>query len=291
MAEASPKVSVMVLNWNGKGDTLECLSSLARLDYPDYEVVVVDNGSTDGSQQEIKKGFPKVRLIENKENLGFAEGCNVGIRSTEGKYVLLLNNDMTFDPRMLMELVLVSESDDKIALSAPKLYVYGTKDVISHAGGMLRTYGTLTRGYGEKDIGQYDRKTDIDFLGVGLMRRSIFDEIGGFDKEFFIYMEDVDWCLRAKEAGYRIVFAPKAVCWHKEAAATKRMSEKARFHSEKNIVLLAFKHKFNLPEFFILDLLHFLKITATYVLTGNLPELKGAWRAKFWVLKRILFGG
>jgi len=287
-----PKVSVIILNWNGKDLTIECLNSLEKLKYMNYEVVVVDNGSTDGSQKAIKEKFPRVKLIENKENVGFAEGNNIGIRNSDADYFLLLNNDTVVDPYMLDELVDVGESDPKIGILCPKIYLYDKKDVFWFAGGYLRTYGTLHRGYNEKDVGQYDKVEDMVYASgcAFMIKKEVTEKIGLLDKEFFIYLEDVDYSLRAKENGFRVVYVPKAKMWHKcyKTMGKPEEQEKARFLGERNILLLAYKHNFNMPIFILLDLLHVIGLIPILILKGRFNEIKGVIRAKIWFLKRYL---
>ena len=284
-----PKVSIIILNWNGKDDTVECLESLKKIDYQNYDIILVDNGSTDGSQEIIKKNYPYVKLIENYKNLGFAEGCNIGIKASTSGYLLLLNNDMIFDRNMINELLVVMESDKKIGLVSPKMYFYDKKNVIWSVGGILRKYSTWTRGYNEIDSGQYDTVADIDFWsGCCLIKRKVLDEVGLFDPEFFVYLEDVDLCLRIKKAGYRVVYAPKAVLWHKCHATSKRISDIARFHGEKNMLLLAMMHNFLTPQFILLNILHSIKLFVECMTSGRFKEAKAILKAKIWFLNRLI---
>ncbi|MGP8012425.1 MAG: glycosyltransferase family 2 protein, partial [Halobacteriota archaeon] len=141
-----PKVAIVVLNWNGKRDTVECLASLNEIDYSNYEILLVDNGSTDGSQKYFRAQYPEIELIENEMNLGFAEGNNVGIRHAmngRADYVLLLNNDTFVHPKFLSELVRVAEGGSRIGFVGPKIYYQewrGQRDVIAFAGGCVNLW-------------------------------------------------------------------------------------------------------------------------------------------------------
>ncbi len=284
-----PRVSIIVLTWNEKRHVLECLDSLRRLEYPNLEIIVVDNGSTDGTQKIIKEKFPELKLIQNKENLGFAEGNNIGARHATGDYLLFLNNDTVVDENMINELVKVAESDDKIAILGPKIYFYDRRNVIWFAGGKLKTYGTTHYGFNEKDVGQHDKIRDVDFVtGCALMiRKSMAKKIGLFDPFFFIYYEDLDLSLRAREAGYRVIYAPKAVMWHKCHVTMDKMSERGRFLGERNILLVAEKHKFNMLAYLFLDFLHTMRLSVLCLAKGRPYEIRGILKAKIWFLKRF----
>ena len=227
-----PRVSIIVLNWNGKHDTVECLESLSHISYPNYEVIVVDNGSTDGSVEQFKARYPEIEVIENQENLGFAEGNNVGIRAAlqeDTAYVLLLNNDTIVDPQFLDELVDVAERDSRVGFAGPKIYYYdydsrGRKDVINSAGVKLNMWvgRVWPLGDHEIDAGQYDRVQLVDTL-IGsclLVKTRVITEIGLLDPKFFAYWEETDWCSRGSAAGYTSIYVPQAKIWHKYAASS-----------------------------------------------------------------------
>ena len=169
-----PTVSIIVLNWNGKHDTVECLESLSHISYPNYEVIVVDNGSTDGSVEQFKARYPEITVIENQDNLGFAEGNNVGIRAAlqeDTEYVLLLNNDTIVDPRFLDELINVAEREPRVGFAGPKIYYYdgngrGRKDVINSVGAKLDMWTGRAWPVGDREIdgGLYDQVRLVDTL-------------------------------------------------------------------------------------------------------------------------------
>ena len=223
-----PKVSIIILNWNGLEDTVECLESLKDIDYPNYEIIVVDNGSTDGSCDFLKANFPYVRLIENNENLGFAEGNNCGIRQASGKYVLLLNNDVVVDRYFLKELVNVAESDPAIGAVGAVAYYYDDPQRIWQAAGMISWNRGRIRivGRNEVDEGQFNEVTEVDYVpGCSmLVRRELFERVGYLDPKYFVYYDETDWCIRAQRAGYRVLYAPRAKVWHKVSASSKEGS-------------------------------------------------------------------
>jgi len=284
----TPKVSVIILNWNGKDDTLECLKSLESVAYSNLEVIVVDNGgSTDGSQEAVRRQFPSVILMEVSGNRGFAGGNNVAIAKASGDYYFLLNNDTVVDKNVIAELVRVAESDKTVGIAGPKMYFYDRKNVFWFAGGfMQKHYGTLHRGYNEEDHEQYDKIEDVDLISgcALLIKRGVVEKIGLLDEEFFLYYEDADWCLRAKKAGYRVVYVPGAKIWHKCSGTTNKDRESASFHTEKNILLLARKNNFGLL-FYLLDAMHLAKFLATCLLQRRFKDMKGALRGKLWYIR------
>jgi len=225
IASRSPRVFIIVLNWNGQDDTLECLGSLQHLDYPNFETVVVDNGSTDGSEESIRSSFPSVRLIQTGRNLGYAGGNNVGIRfalSHGADYVWLLNNDTTVDPKALTALVDTAVSDSAIAFVGSKIYLYDRPDVIWYAGGTIDLSDggrTAHPGGGRKDTGQFDTVSDVGYVtGCSLLAsRDAISAIGMLPEEYFLYFEETDWNLAAQRRGYRTVMAPDSHVWHKYA--------------------------------------------------------------------------
>jgi len=211
---------VIVLNWNRKYDTLECLQSLQHVTYPNYKIIVVDNGSTDGSQELIKQRFHNIVLIENRRNLGFAEGNNVGIRYALRKgadYILLLNNDTIVDKNLLTELVRIAESDYRIGICGPKIYFYNAPNKIWFAGGMVIGGITYHVGAGQVDIGQYETIRPVDYItGCAMMiKGEVIKRIGLLDPDYFCIFEDADLCLRSRRAGFEVVYIPTAKVWHK----------------------------------------------------------------------------
>jgi GT2 family glycosyltransferase len=223
----NPLVYIIVLTWNGKKDTLECLNSLKELVYPNYRVLVVDNASADGTAEQVRSQFPDVELIVNKDNFRFAGGNNSGIEyalSKNADYTLLLNNDTIVDKTFIDELVLTAESDSQIGMVGPKMYYYSDPNRIWYAGGKIEWWkGWLSHiGVRGIDNGQYDLTKDTVFISgcCILVKREVVEKVGMLDTTYYIYGEDVDWCIRAFRAGYRLMFEPKAKIWHKLSVST-----------------------------------------------------------------------
>jgi GT2 family glycosyltransferase len=219
---ADPPVFIILVNWNGRAVTLECLDSLARVDYAPFTVVVVDNGSSDGSADAIRAAHPEVRLLPLTENRRFAGGNNEGIRYAlnEGaELLLLLNNDTTVAPDFLRVLVDRMRSTDRCGLVSPKIYYANPPDCLWYAGGTISYWtGTMRHtGIRETDRGQYDTPRDIGYAtGCCILTSAdVIRTAGMLDESYFIYTEDADWSVRINKAGYRLVFEPRAHVWHK----------------------------------------------------------------------------
>ncbi len=223
-----PEVAIVVLTWNGKSLTMACLESLARVDYTNARIILVDNGSTDGTVAEARAVYgDRIAIVENPSNLGFSRGNNEGIRRAleeRADFVLLLNNDTVVDRAFLGALVDVMAGSRDIGIVGPKIYYATPPDRIWFAGGeVFMSRGTSRHiGIREKDKGQYDRLRDVDYItGCALMaRREVFDAIGGLDPTFTAYYEDADFCVRARRKGFRAVYVPTARVWHKISSST-----------------------------------------------------------------------
>jgi len=232
-------VSIVILNWNGKEMLQECLRSASNLDYPSYNIVVVDNGSTDGSQGFVRHNFPEVHLIENEQNLGFAEGQNSGIRysiKNRADFVFILNNDITLDRNALRELVAAFEEDESIGIAGPILYDAERPTMVQKAGAVIEWSTGRTPYLRERAIrdGLSRGTIPVDSLGMFLARAALFERIGFFNANLFSYWEDTDLCLRAKRAGYQVVCVPAAKIWHKEGATAAKVPGLRTYYLTRN---------------------------------------------------------
>lgn len=218
----TPRVLGIVLNFNGREITLQSVASLLAMDYPRLELVVVDNGSTDGSHEAVGERFPQVRRLRTEGNLGISGGLNLGLRMglDEGfDYLLPMNNDIEVAPDMLAELVRVAEGSSRIGVVGPKCYYfYGDRNRLWSAGGVLRYRESVTgeRGLGDPDRGQFDRDQAVDYVnGVAmLIRRETLVATGLWDPVYRVGVEDADFCVRAKRAGWQCWYAHRARLWH-----------------------------------------------------------------------------
>jgi len=241
-----PLVSVIVVNWNGKAYLGECLNSLRHQAFLDFEVIVVDNGSTDGSVDYVESQFPELaRILRNTKNTGFSRGNNQGIKAARGQYIALLNNDARADQDWLQELVKAAEEDGRAGMLASKIYLLGQSKVIDNVGHLIFRDG-LNRGRGrlEEDRGQYDKKEEALFPSgcAALYRREMLDEIGLFDEDFFAYGDDTDVGLKGRLAGWKCLYVPQAVVHHRYSQSSGSYSPLKAFYVERNRVWIAIKY-------------------------------------------------
>jgi GT2 family glycosyltransferase len=239
-----PRTAVIVLNWNNKADTIDCLRSLEGVRYPGFEAVVVDNGSTDGSAVAIREAFPGVRIIETGKNLGFAGGNNAGIRDALAlgfDYVLLLNNDTIVSPAFLEELVCAGESDPAIGIVGPRIYYYSEPERIWYAGGTVNYWTGRLEHVGFKDLdGEKYGMAGETAMVTGcamLIKRSVLEKIGLLYEPMFLYFEDSDFCARAARAGFRLAYAPSAKIWHKVSSTTSKLKGVQAYYNIRNWLL------------------------------------------------------
>ncbi|MEO5357280.1 MAG: glycosyltransferase [Nitrospirae bacterium YQR-1] len=243
-------VTVIIPNYNGKAYLSDCLNSLRNQTFKDFEIIVVDNGSTDGSVELIKQVFPEVTLIIFNENTGFSHACNAAIKASESPFVALLNNDTEVSPQWLKVLFESMHGSKNTGMAASKILL--DKMTIDSTGMLIYPDGIgRQRGRGETDTGQYDDKTDVLYPSgcACLLRRKMLDETGLFDEDFFAYCEDVDLGLRGRLAGWLAVFCPDAVVYHKYSETGGKYSEFKAFLVERNRIWVAVK---NFPLQFLL---------------------------------------
>jgi hypothetical protein len=286
-------VSVIILNYNGKNFLNECLKSVLDSSYTNFEIILVDNFSTDDSIKLVKERFGHVSvlmIVKNSSNLGFAAGNNAGTRCCKGKYILFLNNDTVVESNWLTELVKVMESDAKIGAAQSKLLSLVDRRTFDSAGDFVDYYGdSLSRGsWGEKDNGQYDRVEEVfSARGAALIVRSdIFFKIGEFDSDFFLCYEDIDLCWRIRLNGFKIVFVPKSRVYH-IGSATATSSCFSAFHTEKNRLSILLKNmpieylaKYNPLTFTLGEMVCDLMFNRPLLLYARI-------KAMLWVLKNF----
>jgi len=247
-SEQRPLISIIVLNYNDKIFVNSCLESVLNSNYSNFEVIFVDNASTDGSSETVRKNFGsdrRIHIVRNSKNLGFASGNNVGLRFARGKYIVFLNVDTLVDPQWLEELSKVMEKDSKVGVAQSKLLSLSDKRKIDCVGGFIDRFGWSHRkGEGEIDIGQYDKVYEI-FYAVGAamaIRRSVLEKVGAFDSKFFIYFEDTDLCWRVRLSGYRIVCVPKSIVFHAVRGTMRKSPLGSLFHGCKNNLAMLTKN-------------------------------------------------
>ncbi len=296
---SAPKVSIIIVNYNGKELLQKCLDSLLKVNYDNFEIILVDNNSTDGTVEFVTKNYPSLIIIKLDSNKGFAEPNNVAAKISKGKYLLFLNNDTVVTPNFISEMVKVMETDKKIAvcqslLLKPDGSVDSSGDFIDHLGVV------------------YNSKTKIDEIrevssarGASMLVRSdIFEKLDGFDQKFFITFEDVDLCWRSWILGYRVLIIPTSIVYHEGGITIKKIKSEIAFHGFKNQLamkitnfepILAMR---NMMLFFGIYGIRELKIWLDYTISGSTklssteyedniapkPSFKVIAKSIFWIL-------
>jgi hypothetical protein len=241
-------ISVIVLNWNGRHLLNGCLFSLRHQTFRDFETILVDNGSTDGSVDYVRSSFPEVRIVALDRNLGFSAGNNRGIMVARGDFIFFLNNDTEVHPDMLEELHRVIEIDPAdVGSWAVKMLRWDRRDIIDNCGCAYSAFGAgYQAGSGELNDTYLAQEWVFGASGgAGCHRRSLLDEIGMFDEDFFYNNEDVDLSFRAQLAGYRCHFVPKAIVYHLGSATGGATGDKTIYHIQRNIEWVFAK---NMPD-------------------------------------------
>ena len=248
----TPLVAIIVLTWNQCDLTLECLASLAAMDYPSdrLQIIVVDNGSKDGTPMVVRGRFPNVTVLENSDNIGFAEGNNVGIRYAmqgSAEHLMLLNNDTVVDNQMLLELLMVLDLQPDVGIVGPKMLYFDRPKIIWCAGNRLDRRPWLHHRLqaDQPDLAEEEQPVEVDYItacGI-LLRRAVVEQIGLLDPRFFIYYEETDWCLRARQSGWRIVYTPDARLWHKVSAAMGTTTPATDYYMNRNVLLFLAKNR------------------------------------------------
>ncbi|MFC1848269.1 glycosyltransferase family 2 protein [Chloroflexota bacterium] len=236
-----PKVCIIILNWNGYKDTVECLESLQKISYPNYKVIVVDNGSAENDVSNLRERFGDyIHLIENDRNYGFAEGNNIGMRyalsNINPGYILLLNNDTVVSPDFLTQLVDTAKNQGDIGIVGPKIYSYNEPNIISFIGTSIDWWHVGTWPINEIDVGQFDEVREVDVvIGCALLiKRETIERIGLLYAGYFAYFEESEWCIQCQKAGYKIVYAPSAIIWHKLSATVSRAEGLYLYYMTRN---------------------------------------------------------
>ena len=235
---SQPRVACIVLNYNGKEITLQALASLSAMTYPAFRIIHVDNGSIDGSHDAVAEAFPDVVQVRVEKNQGPTYGLNQGLLAgleDDYDYLMSLNNDIEVEPDMLTEMVRLAETDPSIGCVGPKAYYYWDRERIWSAGGIIRFKESVTRERGNMaiDRGQFDEDVDVDYLNgcAILMRRSVVEEVGIWDPIFNLAVEDADWCMRAKQKGYRCMYAHRAILYHMVAVSAGSYVARRTFYT------------------------------------------------------------
>lgn len=284
---AAPSASVIIVNTNELHHLQRCLPSVMRQTHLDYEVLVVDNASTDGSVQWLRKEFPQVRVIQNDANLGYTGANNVGFGHAKGSYLVILNPDTVVEADWLVELLFPLQNDRSIGLTTSKVMLMGEPDTINTCGNMVTFTGmTFCRGMGQP-ADQFRHSGEVASVSGAAfaMRRDVLEQIGDFEERFFIYLEDTDLSWRARIAGYRCFFVATSVVYHEYAM---RFSPAKYFREECNRHFMLLKNLGG-QSLVVLwpSLLVGEAIAWGYALYGGIQYLKAKLRSYKWIMENV----
>jgi GT2 family glycosyltransferase len=256
--QKEPKVAIIIVNWNAIEYLKKCLSSIFRLTYSNFEVILIDNGSADGSTEFVRSNFPYVRLVSMDKNYGFAKATNIGIEMAlkdKTPYIALLNVDTIVEENFLKELVIVAESDSAVGCCQPKMFSMSGPGIIDAVGITLRKNCKAKQiGYDEQDIGKYDQLKEVFGVNAGaaLYKSEMLEQIGLFEEECFAYYEDVDLALRVRLAGWKCMYVPQAVVYHKQSITYGKKSPIIKYLITRNRYYYVIK---NLPSHMVFSFL------------------------------------
>ncbi len=248
--QSLPLVSIIIVNYNGKKFLESCLTSLALVNSIDFEVLVVDNASTDGSYEEACTRFPDFSYLQLHDNLGYSAAVNAGIKKAKGEYILTLNNDIILDRNFITYIRSAMDTDATVGMCASKM-IFPDKRINSTGIYISRSWAAWDRGVFQLDRGQFDQPGEVfgPNGGAGLYRRKMLEEIGYFDEDFFLFYEDLDVAFRGRLAGWRCLYNPLAVAIHHHGGTTGPNSDLSIYYAERNILWYIFK---DLPVFILL---------------------------------------
>lgn len=290
-----PDVAIIIVNWNSYDMTSQCLVSLRSLDYADFKTVVVDNGSTDGSADQLEADFPEIILLRNGENKGFTGGNNTGIIygiENDFNYLMLLNNDTVITPSFLSHLMARMDTDPAIGAIQPKIMFNYDRSVIWNAGTSLNkfllTFKTI--GENERDEGKYDQAGEIPWITgcCFLVKTDIIREIGPLDDKFFIYYEDVDWSLKIRNGSHKLWYEPKAVIYHEAGMSDAnrvdhnegKMSPFSHYMNVRNhlFIVRRYARGINRLGAFFYQMVKFFGYTGYFLIRGRFKKMRFAWK-------------
>lgn len=271
----NPRVNIILLNWNGLKDTLECLESLQKIDYDNYEIIIVDNNSSGADVKTIRERFGDYikQIIVNKSNLGFSGGNNVAIDlaiESDADVVLLLNNDTIVERDFLSRLVMASKDHPDAGILTPMINYYDNKAVIWSAGGEISKIKASGFSFGYNNKDKFYRKNYYCTFASGCcmyIKKEVFTKIGLFDEKYFLYLEDTDFCYRTNKAGFKILYVGRSTIYHKVQSTTSRENTLLPiYYSLRNRLYFAKK---NFPNIYYLSVVYLLFVFFIKVLLSN----------------------
>ncbi len=281
-------VSVIIPNWNGQDLLKECLQSLTKQTFKGFEIILVDNGSTDLSVKFVSNSFPRVKIIALNKNYGFARAINEGVQVSKEKYVIFLNNDTLVEKDFVKELISCANKHPEAISVNSKLLNFNKRKTIDGVGIQINEVGQAKSiGWQQTDYGQFERPEYIFGAtgGASLFKRKDFIKLGGFDENYFMYSEEVDLAFRAQFLGYKSIYCPNAVVYHKHKATAKKFPQKIEYWQFRNMTQTIIK---DFPAAILLKKFRWLKIILVHINTIFYQLKNGYWWAPFladlWVL-------
>ncbi|MDR0438326.1 MAG: glycosyltransferase family 2 protein [Bacteroidales bacterium] len=278
------KIAVVILNWNGKKFLEKFLPNVIEHSADRAEVIVADNASTDDSVEFLKQNFPHIRLIQNAENGGFSKGYNDALNHVEADYFVLLNSDIEVTANWIQPVIDLMESDPNIVVCQPKIRSYDEREKFEYAGaagGFIDRFGyPFCRGRIfetiETDHGQYDDVREV-FWATGaamFVKAPIYKEFGGLDEDFFAHMEEIDFCWRVKNAGYKVMYCPNSMIYHVGGGTLPKSSSRKTYLNFRNNLSLLYKNLYPSERFFVLFVRFFLDqiAAAKFLFEGNFKD-------------------
>lgn len=286
-------VSAVVPTYNLKEIFLQCLKSIAKQDYPRLEIIVVDNG-TDGTYAVVKKRYPNIKVIKNPKNLGSTGGMNTGLKVARGDYLWFIDHDNILEPDMLSQMVKLAKSDPQIGVVTPKILYWERRDIIWSAGNSVNMITGVNYSREGKDIGQYDKVEEVHIAPANfLVKRVVINEVGFYDDVFWVSYEDADWCYRVRNAGFKIIYTPKAVCYHKFPLLDKKTSKRRwlsrAYLAARNKIIFMRKCSKYFPLFVLLYPAWFLIYTYQAIRYLNLTALINFYKGMIAGFKWAIF--
>lgn len=250
MINEQPSVYIILVNYNGINDTIECIESLKKINYSNYKIIIIDNGSSDNSVNILREKYnSEIKIIDLKKNYGFAGGNNIGINMALNEnidYVLLLNNDTVVEKNFLKELVILAENNKQIGVVGGKIYYFDDKKKIWYAGAKINTLTGKTKhiGVDEYDKGQYDKISETDYVTgcMMLVSTNVIKRVGNMDESYFLYYEETDWSVRIKNAGYKLIYQPNSIIYHKVSRSTKKINHVMGYYYDRNSYYFVMKN-------------------------------------------------
>jgi len=282
-------VSIITVNFRDASITCALLDSLVHHDYPNIEVIIVDNGSLEDKTEQFLQHFPTAKVIISKENRGFAGGNNLGMQVATGDYLFFVNNDTIFEDGLIQNCLDAFTTPD-IGVIAPKIKYFAYPNIIQYAGFTEvnpLTARNFTIGNKEKDNGQYDERKEVPYAhgAAMLLKREVVEKIGEMPDIYFLYYEELDWCVQIRRSGYKIMFEPTAVILHKESMSVGKMSALKTFYLTRNRILFMRRtakwHHLILFSIFF-SLITFPRWVVTYIIKKEWSHLKAFIRASLW---------